>query len=380
MENAEFTAFGRRVLRAAGRRVAAGDVDALPALAALVGRAGRRDRRRRGRAAAGRLQLGRDRRPARGHPAGRPPALGHGPDRSTDAARRPGWLVGGSGGRLMSGTARRPRPRRRGRAVGAAHPRPGADQAPGGRRRGRGRVRRGLARRQGGVEDRPVAGPALAHHRSPRPSSLAWWHWLGLTSLADHRRRARGRVAGVVVARAGCRSSAWAGRRARSWWQRWIVYAPRMPRWLRACGLTVARPRPAGHGAGHPVPPLRGAAPGPAAPGPGAPGGRGAVGAVVGRGPRPAGARADPGGVRHRPPAPSPSPAAWPAARSASSARGWCRSTTSAATGSRDVVACRDLADPGRRRRGATSTCAGCGPGAPSTAPTGSSPSPAGTP
>ncbi len=35
VENTEFTAFGRRVLRAAGRRVAAGDVDALPALAAL---------------------------------------------------------------------------------------------------------------------------------------------------------------------------------------------------------------------------------------------------------------------------------------------------------------------------------------------------------
>jgi hypothetical protein len=35
VENAEFTAFGRRVLRAARRRVAAGDVDALPALVAL---------------------------------------------------------------------------------------------------------------------------------------------------------------------------------------------------------------------------------------------------------------------------------------------------------------------------------------------------------
>ena len=35
VENAEFTAFGSRVLRAAGRRVAAGDVEALPALAAL---------------------------------------------------------------------------------------------------------------------------------------------------------------------------------------------------------------------------------------------------------------------------------------------------------------------------------------------------------
>ena len=36
VENDEFTAFGRRVLRAAGRRIAAGDVEALPALAALA--------------------------------------------------------------------------------------------------------------------------------------------------------------------------------------------------------------------------------------------------------------------------------------------------------------------------------------------------------
>ncbi len=35
VENVEFTAFGSRILRAAGRRVAAEDVDALPALAAL---------------------------------------------------------------------------------------------------------------------------------------------------------------------------------------------------------------------------------------------------------------------------------------------------------------------------------------------------------
>ncbi len=35
VENSAFTAFGSRILRAAGRRVAAGDVDALPALAAL---------------------------------------------------------------------------------------------------------------------------------------------------------------------------------------------------------------------------------------------------------------------------------------------------------------------------------------------------------
>ncbi|OJY45020.1 hypothetical protein [Pseudonocardia sp. 73-21] len=35
VENEEFTAFGRRIIRAAGRRIAAGDVEALPALAAL---------------------------------------------------------------------------------------------------------------------------------------------------------------------------------------------------------------------------------------------------------------------------------------------------------------------------------------------------------
>lgn len=36
VENDEFAAFSRRILRAAGRRVAAGDVDALPQLAGLA--------------------------------------------------------------------------------------------------------------------------------------------------------------------------------------------------------------------------------------------------------------------------------------------------------------------------------------------------------
>ncbi len=34
----------------------------------------------------------------------------------------------------------------------------------------------------------------------------------------------------------------WAGRHLRGWWQRWIIYAPRMPRWFRACRLTVTEP------------------------------------------------------------------------------------------------------------------------------------------
>ena len=36
VENDEFTAFSRRVIRAAGRRIAGGDVETLPALAALA--------------------------------------------------------------------------------------------------------------------------------------------------------------------------------------------------------------------------------------------------------------------------------------------------------------------------------------------------------
>ncbi len=35
VENSEFAAFGRRIIRATGRRIAAGDVEALPDLAAL---------------------------------------------------------------------------------------------------------------------------------------------------------------------------------------------------------------------------------------------------------------------------------------------------------------------------------------------------------
>jgi S-DNA-T family DNA segregation ATPase FtsK/SpoIIIE len=66
----------------------------------------------------------------------------------------------------------------------------------------------------------------------------AWWHWLGFTSLA---------ITAAVVAlgsvlwwwRGRVSFERWAGWRGRSWWQRWLVYAPRMPRWLRACRLTV---------------------------------------------------------------------------------------------------------------------------------------------
>ncbi|OJG05575.1 DNA translocase FtsK [Pseudonocardia autotrophica] len=62
-----------------------------------------------------------------------------------------------------------------------------------------------------------------------------WWGWpsllLTLTAVA----------AALGVWRVASLPSFdhWAGRHLRSWWQRWLVYAPRMPRWLRSCGLTV---------------------------------------------------------------------------------------------------------------------------------------------
>ena len=67
---------------------------------------------------------------------------------------------------------------------------------------------------------------------------LAWWQWWGLVSLAV----TAGVVAGVLTAwRLVDLESfdAWAGRHLRAWWLRWTLYAPKLPRWLHACGLTV---------------------------------------------------------------------------------------------------------------------------------------------
>lgn len=68
---------------------------------------------------------------------------------------------------------------------------------------------------------------------------LAWLHWWGSLSLLIT-------LAVVTADLLGWRLlhrdsfEPWAGRYLRAWWQRWMVYARRMPRWLRACGLTVA--------------------------------------------------------------------------------------------------------------------------------------------
>jgi S-DNA-T family DNA segregation ATPase FtsK/SpoIIIE len=71
---------------------------------------------------------------------------------------------------------------------------------------------------------------------------VAWWRWWGGTSLA----LTAGVVAGVftgwgLVDLASF--DAWAGRHLRAWWRRWTVYAPKLPQWLQACGLSI-KPEP----------------------------------------------------------------------------------------------------------------------------------------
>jgi DNA segregation ATPase FtsK/SpoIIIE, S-DNA-T family len=67
---------------------------------------------------------------------------------------------------------------------------------------------------------------------------LAWWHWLGWLSLAAT-------VAGVAIALVVWRLvdvvsfDRWAGRHLRAWWLRWTLYAPKLPAWLHACGLSI---------------------------------------------------------------------------------------------------------------------------------------------
>jgi DNA segregation ATPase FtsK/SpoIIIE, S-DNA-T family len=67
---------------------------------------------------------------------------------------------------------------------------------------------------------------------------LAWWHWWGWVSLAV----TGAVVAGVLIAWRLCdleSFDAWPGRHLRAWWLRWTVYAPKLPKWLHACGLGI---------------------------------------------------------------------------------------------------------------------------------------------
>ncbi|MDQ2789240.1 MAG: FtsK/SpoIIIE domain-containing protein [Actinomycetota bacterium] len=69
---------------------------------------------------------------------------------------------------------------------------------------------------------------------------LVWWHWWGGVSLTV----TVGVVVGVLT---GWRLvslasfDAWAGRYLRAWWLRWTIYAPKLPDWLHACGLSITQ-------------------------------------------------------------------------------------------------------------------------------------------
>lgn len=92
-----------------------------------------------------------------------------------------------------------------------------------------------------------VVKSAVTHPRSTASLAvlLLWLMWWG-SSVGVM-------VGGAIVAVAGVGLVAWwwrgrlsyehwVGGRLRSWWLRWTVYARLLPRWLRACRLTVQDP------------------------------------------------------------------------------------------------------------------------------------------
>ena len=74
-------------------------------------------------------------------------------------------------------------------------------------------------------------------------AATAWWVYLGWPSLAITVGSLLGALGlwWLLAWRTDRLASfdALAGRRLRAWWLRWAVYARKMPRWLRACRLTV---------------------------------------------------------------------------------------------------------------------------------------------
>jgi S-DNA-T family DNA segregation ATPase FtsK/SpoIIIE len=66
-----------------------------------------------------------------------------------------------------------------------------------------------------------------------------WWGWISLAAT----------LSGLALVALGwwwldrVRYDQWCGRFVRSWWLRWALYAPKLPGWLHACGLTVTDTR-----------------------------------------------------------------------------------------------------------------------------------------
>ncbi|WP_431874010.1 FtsK/SpoIIIE domain-containing protein [Amycolatopsis sacchari] len=66
----------------------------------------------------------------------------------------------------------------------------------------------------------------------------AWVYWVGWPSLVI----ATVATTAALLAWRRCHLVSfdqWAGQLLRSWWQRWMVYVPKLPGWLHACGLSV---------------------------------------------------------------------------------------------------------------------------------------------
>lgn len=85
-----------------------------------------------------------------------------------------------------------------------------------------------------------LARTALVHWRTTLglaavTSWLLCWGWFSLAILVGAV------TGGLTVWRLRHRVSfdRWVGRRLRAWWLRWTIYAPRLPKWLHACGLTM---------------------------------------------------------------------------------------------------------------------------------------------
>src|SRR5947209_7902795 len=67
---------------------------------------------------------------------------------------------------------------------------------------------------------------------------LAWWQCWGWASLALTGTAIAGMLAGWRLIDLAS-FDAWVGRYLRAWWLRWTIYAPKLPEWLHACGLSI---------------------------------------------------------------------------------------------------------------------------------------------
>ena len=81
---------------------------------------------------------------------------------------------------------------------------------------------------------------ALTHWRTSLTvlAVAAWWHWWGGASLALTGSVLAGMLSGWRLIDLAS-FDAWAGRYMRAWWLRWTIYAPKLPEWLQACGLSI---------------------------------------------------------------------------------------------------------------------------------------------